>query len=114
MDIAGRTAIVTGASRGIGKHTAIELGRRGANVVVAARTVERRKRLPGTIGETVEAIESTGAKALAIQADMANAEDLDRLVASSFDHFGRIDILINNAAATAGKSWGASLLDLTR
>ena len=50
MDLHGKTAIVTGASRGIGKQAAIELGRRGANVVVAARTVERRKRLPGTVG----------------------------------------------------------------
>jgi len=114
MDLHGKTAIVTGASRGIGKQAAIELGRRGANVVVAARTVERRKRLPGTVGETVEAIESTGAKALAIQADMASPEDLDRLVTASFDHFGRIDILINNAAATAGKSWGSPLLELSR
>ena len=53
MDTTGQTAIVTGASRGIGKQVAIELARRGLNVVIAARTVEARRRLPGTIGETV-------------------------------------------------------------
>ncbi|MGE3326813.1 MAG: SDR family NAD(P)-dependent oxidoreductase [Acidimicrobiia bacterium] len=114
MYLQGKTAIVTGASRGIGKQVAIELGRRGANVVVAARTVEARKRLPGTIGETVDAIEATGAKALAVAADMARAADLDNLIATTMERFGRVDVLVNNAAATAGKAWGAPLLELSR
>jgi NAD(P)-dependent dehydrogenase (short-subunit alcohol dehydrogenase family) len=114
MDLHDKTAIVTGASRGIGKQLAIELGRRGADVVIAARTVERRRRLPGTIGETVEAIEAVGARAHAVAADMARAEDLDRLVAEAMDRFGRIDVLVNNAAMTTGRSWAASLADLTR
>jgi NAD(P)-dependent dehydrogenase (short-subunit alcohol dehydrogenase family) len=113
-ELQGKTAIVTGASRGIGKQVAIELARRGASVVVAARTVEARRRLPGTIGETLDAIESVGAKGLAVAADMGNADDLARLVASAMDAFGRIDVLVNNAAATAGKSWGASLSELSR
>jgi NAD(P)-dependent dehydrogenase (short-subunit alcohol dehydrogenase family) len=114
MSPSGRTALVTGASRGIGKQIAIELGRRGANVVVAARTVEARKRLPGTIGETVAEIEAVGARALAVQADMASESDLARLVDSAVECFGHIDLLVNNAAATSGKAWGAPLLDLTR
>ena len=61
MDVKGKTVIVTGASRGIGKQIAIELGRRGADVVVAARTVEPHRRLSGTIGETVEAVHARGA-----------------------------------------------------
>jgi NAD(P)-dependent dehydrogenase (short-subunit alcohol dehydrogenase family) len=109
-----KTAIVTGASRGIGKQIAIELGRRGMNVTVAARTVEPRRRLPGTIGETVAEVEAVGAEALAVQADMAVADDLERLVEETVDRFGRIDVLVNNAAATAGKAWGAPLLELTR
>ena len=56
MDINGKTVIITGASRGIGKQIAIDLGRRGANVVVAARTVQPHRRLTGTINETVEAV----------------------------------------------------------
>jgi NAD(P)-dependent dehydrogenase (short-subunit alcohol dehydrogenase family) len=109
-----KTVIVTGASRGVGKQTAIELGRRGANVVIAARTVEARRKLPGTIAETLEAIEATGAKALAVQADMAEPADLERLVATTTERFGGVDILINNAAATGGRSWGAPLLELSR
>jgi NAD(P)-dependent dehydrogenase (short-subunit alcohol dehydrogenase family) len=108
------TVIVTGASRGIGKQIAIDLARRGMQVVVAARTVEPRRRLPGTIGETVGLIEETGGVALAVQADLAVAADLDRLVTTAQQRFGRIDVLINNAAATSGRSWGAPLLELTR
>ncbi|HEX5585716.1 MAG TPA: SDR family NAD(P)-dependent oxidoreductase, partial [Acidimicrobiia bacterium] len=56
----GKVAIVTGASRGIGRQLAVELARRGAKVVVAARTVEPHRRLPGTIGETLQLIEDAG------------------------------------------------------
>jgi NAD(P)-dependent dehydrogenase (short-subunit alcohol dehydrogenase family) len=112
--LSGKIAIVTGASRGIGKQIALELGRLGANVVVAARTVSPRRQLPGTISETVDGIEALGGTALAVAADMAKPEDLDRLVAATVERFGGVDILINNAAATAGKAWGASLLDLSR
>ena len=112
--LAGQVVIVTGASRGIGKQVAIELGRRGAIVVVAARTVERHGRLPGTIGETVGSIESAGGTALAVQADMAVADDLERLVDTTKQTFGRIDVLVNNAAATATRTWGLPLLELSR
>jgi citronellol/citronellal dehydrogenase len=113
-DLRGKCAIVTGASRGIGKQVAIELARCGASVVVAARTVEPRRRLPGTIGETLAAIEAVGASGAAIAADMGNADDLERLVAAAVDRFGRIDVLVNNAAATADRSWGAPLSELSR
>jgi 3-oxoacyl-[acyl-carrier protein] reductase len=103
MTLTGQVAIVTGASSGIGKQVAIELGRRGAAVVIAARTVEQHGRLPGTIGETVGLIESAGGQALAIRADMASADDLERLVAETRDAFGRIDILVNNAGVMVTK-----------
>jgi NAD(P)-dependent dehydrogenase (short-subunit alcohol dehydrogenase family) len=114
MELAGKVAIITGASRGIGKQVALELARRGATVVVAARTVEQHGRLPGTIGETVAGVEAAGGTAVAVQADMASADDLDRLVRETVERFGRVDILVNNAAATATRSWGAPLLELTR
>ena len=70
-DLHGKVALLAAARRGIGKQVAIEVGRRGASIVVAARTVQPHRRLPGTIGETVGAIEAVGASAWAVQADMA-------------------------------------------
>ncbi len=114
LDLTGRTAIITGASRGIGKQTALSLARRGANIVIAARTVQARRQLPGTLGETVAEIEATGAQVHAIAADMSVAEDLERVVSGTVERFGAVDILINNAAATGGRSWSAPLMELTR
>lgn len=104
MDLTDKTVIVTGASRGIGRHLALELARRGAKVVVAARTVEAHKRLPGTIGETLAVIEEAGGSAIAVQVDVTKLEDLERLVRTTVDTFGRLDVLVNNAADTRGSS----------
>ena len=104
MDLDGKVAIVTGASRGIGRQIALELARRGMSVVVAARTVEPHKRLPGTIGETLAAIEEAGGRAVAVPTDVGRPEDLDALVAKTIDEFGRVDVLVNNAATTNGGS----------
>ncbi|WP_445169362.1 SDR family NAD(P)-dependent oxidoreductase [Mycolicibacterium sp. Dal123E01] len=100
--LAGRTAIVTGASRGLGRATALALAAEGAAVAVVART-ERQwdERLPGTIGETVAAIEATGGQAVAIQADLLERADLPRLVTEARAALGPITILVNNAAFTA-------------
>ena len=113
MEVADRVAIVTGASRGIGKRLAVELGRAGIRVVVVARTVEARKHLPGTLWQTAEAIEASGGVAHTVAADLARPDDLDRVVSDTLVAFGRIDILVNNAAATADRAWGAALADLT-
>ena len=99
-DLDGRVAIVTGASRGIGRQIALELSRRGMTVVVAARTVDPHRRLPGTIGDTVAAIEAAGGTALAVRTDVTVVEDLEQLVATAAAEFGRIDVLVNNAAET--------------
>lgn len=114
MDLHDRTVVVTGASRGIGKATAVEMGRRGANVVVAARTVDTDPERPGTIGETVAAVEATGAKVVAVQADMAEEADLERLMAAAVDAFGGVDVLVNNAAAADSTSVDLSLVELSR
>jgi len=106
----GRTAIVTGASRGIGRQIAVALGARGVNVVVAARSVEPHRRLPGSIGETVAAVEAVGGKAIAVRADMTVPSDLERLVSAAVDVFGTVEILINNAADTSGGT--PNLVDL--
>lgn len=100
--LAGRTAIVTGASRGLGRATALALAAEGAAVAVVARTQQQwDERLPGTIGETVAAIEEAGGTAVAIQADLLEREDIPRLVAQARDALGPITILVNNAAFTA-------------
>jgi citronellol/citronellal dehydrogenase len=102
--LAGRTALVTGAARGVGKAMAIELGRLGASVVVTARTVETTVRaLPGTIGATVAAIEAEGSVGHAVPADLLDPGATAQLIAGVLDRFGGIDILVNNAADTGDR-----------
>src|SRR6266550_1765243 len=96
MELRDRVVIVTGASRGIGKGLAIGLAGRGALVVCAARTTALEPGvLPGTIHDTVAAIEDAGGRALAVRCDIGIPEDIERLVATAVDSYGRIDVLIN-------------------
>jgi NAD(P)-dependent dehydrogenase (short-subunit alcohol dehydrogenase family) len=114
LDLTGKVVIITGASRGVGREAAQVFARRGANVVLAARTVEPDRKLPGTLNETLTEIESTGASAIAVQTDLASESDLKRLVDAAVDRFGGVDVLINNAAATTGEIWNKRFLELTR
>lgn len=96
------TAIVTGASRGLGRAIALALAAEGVPVAVVGRTeAVWDERLPGTIGETVADIESAGGRAVAVRADLTNRDDVVRLVDESRNALGPIRILINNAAFTA-------------
>jgi NAD(P)-dependent dehydrogenase (short-subunit alcohol dehydrogenase family) len=104
VELTDRVVIVTGASRGIGRQLALEFARRGAKVVVAARTIDAHSRLPGTIGETLGDIEALEGTAIAVQVDVARREDLERLIATTINSFGRLDVLVNNAADTRGSS----------
>lgn len=113
-DLTGKVVVITGASRGVGKVAALAFARRGANVVLAARTVEPDGGLPGTLGETLRQIEATGAGALAVQTDLASEADLHRLIDAAVERFGGVDVLINNAAATTGDIWSKRFLELTR
>jgi 7-alpha-hydroxysteroid dehydrogenase len=98
----GRAAIVTGASRGLGRAIALALAAEGAAVAVVGRTESVwDQRLPGTIGDTVADIEAAGGRAVAIRADLLDRNDSARLVDEARDALGRITILINNAAFTA-------------
>ena len=114
QDLTGKTVIITGASRGIGKHTALAFARRGANLVLTARTVDPLEKLAGTLGETLAQIEALGATAISVPADLSSVADLGRIVDATVDRFGGVDVLVNNAAATAGDFWDEGWLELSR
>jgi len=97
MRLKDKVAIVTGASRGIGKAIAIALAAEGARVVAAARTEQEGGPLPGTIYKTVDAIHALGGKALAIRTDVTREDDVMRMAERTLKEFGAIDILVNNA-----------------
>jgi len=97
MKLKGKVAIVTGASRGIGKAIAIGFANEGAIVVVAARTEIENEKLPGTIYKTAEEIKSLGGEALPIRCDVTNEDNVNEMVRKVINEFGRVDILVNNA-----------------
>lgn len=100
FDLTGKTAIVTGGSIGLGQQMAIGLAEAGANLVIAARKVERCE-------ELCQELRGMGVKAIAVACDVAKAEDCQRLVDEAVKEFGTVDILVNNA----GYSWAADALD---
>jgi len=88
--LSGRVALITGASRGIGRATALRLAQAGAATVLAARTAH-------ALSPVTETIRTLGAEALAIPTDVTNDQQLETLVRTTLEHFDHIDILVNNA-----------------
>jgi citronellol/citronellal dehydrogenase len=98
-DLTGKVAIVTGASRGIGKVVALRLAQCGCDVAVAARSEVSKPRLPGTIHDTVREIEALGRRAIAVKTNVREADEIEAMVERTVAELGRVDILINNAGA---------------
>ena len=98
-NLTGRVAIVTGASRGIGKALALRLAREGADVVIAAKSEASTEKLPGSIYDTANEVRTLGRRALAVPTDVRSEEAIAQLVEKTVAEFGRVDILVNNAGA---------------
>ena len=97
--LAGKVAIITGASRGLGQYCAVGYGREGAKVVVAARTeVESDPRLPGTIHDTVRMVEAAGGEGLAVVCNVGDEASVEAMAEKVLGRWGRIDIVMTNAA----------------
>jgi NAD(P)-dependent dehydrogenase (short-subunit alcohol dehydrogenase family) len=102
--MSARVALVTGASRGIGRQLSIDLAKQGFDVVCAARsTAGQRGALPGTVDETAEQARKAGRRALAVAIDVRDEESVASLAQRVFDEFGRCDLLVNNAAVAPPK-----------
>jgi len=95
----GKTLFITGASRGIGKAIALRAAADGANVVLAAKTLNPHPTLPGTIFTAAREVEAAGGKALPLQVDIRFEEQIAAAAAKAAETFGGIDILVNNASA---------------
>ncbi|QCJ42025.1 3-oxoacyl-[acyl-carrier-protein] reductase [Bacillus sp. S3] len=94
MSLAGKSVLVTGASRGIGREIALELAKQGANVAVNFAGSEAKA------NEVVDEIKALGRDAIAIKCNVANAEEVAEMVKGTIDRFGKLDILVNNAGIT--------------
>lgn len=99
MSLKGKTIFITGASRGIGREIALKAAQDGANIVIAAKTITQHPKLGGTIYSVAEEIEQLGGQALPIQLDVRDQASVVVAMKHAADHFGGIDILINNAGA---------------
>lgn len=101
--LADAVAVVTGATRGIGRHIALALASQGAHVVVVGRTAraEPHSTLAGSVEDTVDELAALGVDALGVQADLTDVEATQRIVDATLSHHGRCDIVVNNAAYTS-------------
>lgn len=99
--LSDRTMVISGASRGIGLAIAVAAARQGANVVLLAKTAEPHPKLKGTVHTAVSDIEAAGGKAVAVVGDVRKEDDVQRAVDTAVQHFGGIDICVNNASAIA-------------
>jgi NAD(P)-dependent dehydrogenase (short-subunit alcohol dehydrogenase family) len=101
MDLRGKVAIVTGASRGVGAATAVALAEAGARVACAARSTDAApQKTPGTLERTLARIAAIGGEAIGVPTNLANEDEVVAMVRRTAERFGRVDVLVNNAAIT--------------
>lgn len=98
-NLAGKTLFISGASRGIGLAIALRAARDGANIVIAAKSNVPNPKLPGTIHTAAAAVEQAGGRALALHVDIRDDGQVREAAAQAAEHFGGIDIVVNNASA---------------
>jgi NAD(P)-dependent dehydrogenase (short-subunit alcohol dehydrogenase family) len=102
LGLRDKVAVITGASEGIGRAAAASLGREGANVVVCARRAD-------VLAEAATAVaEETGAQVVPVAADVSRAEDVERVVQTAVERFGRLDVLVNNAGTSRASGFEAN------
>ena len=112
MDLKGKVAIVTGASRGMGKPMALRLAHRGASMVIAARTLtDEGSDLPGSLSQTATEIRALGSDVTVVKCDLTIRGDVERLVQQALVKYGRIDVVVNNARLF-GKGYMEPFLDI--
>ena len=99
MSLRGKTLFITGASRGIGLAIGLRAARDGANIVIAAKTAEPHKKLPGTIYTAAEEVEKAGGQALPVVVDVRDPDSVTAAVEAAVARFGGLDICVNNASA---------------
>jgi len=99
LGLSGKVAVVTGGSEGIGRAAAQSLGREGASVVVCARRADVLRQATSAVAE------ATGAQIVPVQADVSRAADVERVIQTAVDRFGRLDILVNNAGTSAAAAF---------
>src|SRR5712672_794796 len=99
MSLAGKTLFITGASRGIGLAIGLRAARDGANVIIAAKTAEPHPKLSGTIYTAAQQIEAAGGRGFPVVVDVRSEASVIAAVESAVEHFGGIDICVNNASA---------------
>ncbi len=102
LGLGDKIVVVTGASQGVGRGCAVQFARAGAHVVVVARGMERAE-------EAAAEVRALGREALAVQADVTRQEDMERVVETALERFGRIDVGVNNVGGRAGKPEGTLL-----
>ncbi len=98
-DLRGKTIFITGSSRGIGREIALRCARDGAKLVITGKTVTPHAKLPGTIHSVADEVVQAGGQALAIQLDVRDEQAIRAAVEQAAQHFGGIDVLVNNASA---------------